>query len=58
MPGPIFATVSEPIRPDDTAGDLLHRPPLSGARLLVDTLDGIEDGTLTPDPRSRKPMLR
>jgi methionyl-tRNA formyltransferase len=46
--GPIFATVREPIRPNDTAGDLLHRLSLSGARILVDTLDGIEDGTLTP----------
>jgi methionyl-tRNA formyltransferase len=45
--GPIFATVTEPIRPDDTAGDLLRRLSLNGARLLVDTLDGIEDGTLT-----------
>jgi methionyl-tRNA formyltransferase len=49
--GPIFATVTEPIGPDDTAGDLLHRLSLSGARLLVDTLDGIEDGTLTPTPQ-------
>jgi methionyl-tRNA formyltransferase len=49
--GPIFATVIEPIRADDTAGDLLHRLSLSGARLLVDTLDGIEDGTLTPTPQ-------
>jgi methionyl-tRNA formyltransferase len=49
--GPIFATVTEPIRPDDTAGDLLQRLSLSGARLLVDTLDGIEDGTLTPIPQ-------
>ena len=49
--GPIFASVTEPIRPDDTAGDLLHRLSLSGARLLVDTLDGIEDGTLTPSPQ-------
>jgi methionyl-tRNA formyltransferase len=49
--GPIFATVSEPIRPDDTAGELLHRLSLSGARLLVETLDGIEDGTLTPVPQ-------
>jgi len=46
--GPIFATVTEAIGPDDTAGDLLHRLSLSGARLLVDTLDGIEAGTLTP----------
>lgn len=52
--GPIFATVTEPIRPDDTAGDLLHRLSLSGARLLVDTLDGIQDGTLaaTPQPET------
>jgi methionyl-tRNA formyltransferase len=49
--GPIFATVTEPIRPEDTAGDLLHRLSLSGARLLVETLDGIEDGTLTPTPQ-------
>ena len=49
--GPIFATVMEPIHPDDTAGDLLHRLSVSGARLLVDTLDGIEDGTLIPTPQ-------
>jgi methionyl-tRNA formyltransferase len=46
--GPIFASVTEPIRPEDTAGDLLHRLSLSGAQLLVETVDGIEDGTLTP----------
>ena len=49
--GPIFKTVTEPIRSDDTAGDLLHRLSLSGARLLVDTLDGLEDGTLMPMPQ-------
>ncbi|HEY6813868.1 MAG TPA: methionyl-tRNA formyltransferase [Propionibacteriaceae bacterium] len=49
--GPVFATVTEPIRPDDTAGDLLHRLSVSGARLLVTTLDGIEDGSLTPIPQ-------
>jgi methionyl-tRNA formyltransferase len=49
--GPIFATVTEAIGPDDTAGDLLHRLSLSGARLLVDTLDGIEAGTLTATPQ-------
>jgi methionyl-tRNA formyltransferase len=49
--GPIFATVIEPIRPDDTAGDLLHRLALSGAQLLVDTLDGIQDGTLAAIPQ-------
>jgi methionyl-tRNA formyltransferase len=52
--GPVFATVTEPIRPSDTAGALLHRLSLSGARLLVDTLDGIQDGTLpaTPQPEA------
>jgi methionyl-tRNA formyltransferase len=49
--GPVFGAVTEPIRPDDTAGDLLHRLSVSGARLLVTTLDGIEDGTLTPTPQ-------
>ena len=49
--GPIFATVTEAIGPDDTAGDLLHRLSLSGARLLVGTLDGIEAGTLMPTPQ-------
>ena len=49
--GPILVTASEPIRPDDTAGDLLHRLSLSGARLLVETLGGIEDGTLTATPQ-------
>jgi methionyl-tRNA formyltransferase len=49
--GPVFAMVTEPIRPNDTAGELLQRLSLSGARLLVDTLDGIEDGSLTPTPQ-------
>jgi methionyl-tRNA formyltransferase len=49
--GPIFSSVTEPIRPEDTAGDLLHRLSLRGAQLLVDTVDGIEDGTLTPSPQ-------
>lgn len=46
--GAMFATVNETIEPTDTAGDLLHRLSLSGAELLVTTLDGIENGTLTP----------
>lgn len=46
--GPVFGTVTEPIGPTDTSGDLLHRLSLTGARLLVSTLDGIADGSLTP----------
>jgi methionyl-tRNA formyltransferase len=44
--GPILASTTEQIRPDDTAGDLLSRLATSGARLLVETLDGLEAGTL------------
>ena len=46
--GPVYGVVTEPIRPTDTSGDLLDRLATSGAKLLVATLDGIEDGTLSP----------
>jgi methionyl-tRNA formyltransferase len=46
--GPVFGVVTESIGPKDTAGDLLARLSRSGAELLVATLDGIEDGTLSP----------
>jgi methionyl-tRNA formyltransferase len=49
--GPVFGTLTEAIGPRETAGDLLSRLALSGARLLVATLDGIEAGTLTPQPQ-------
>ena len=53
--GPTFASVPEPIRPTDTAGDLLGRLAVTGAGLLVHTLDGIEDGTLSPIPQPDEP---
>ena len=53
--GPTFDTVTEPIRPTDTAGELLGRLAVSGADLLVRTLDGIEDGTLTAVPQPDGP---
>jgi methionyl-tRNA formyltransferase len=49
--GPVFGIVTEPIGPRDTAGDLLGRLALSGAGLLVATLDGIEDGELVAEPQ-------
>ena len=49
--GPVFGVVTEPVRPDDTAGDLLERIAVSGADLLVATLDGIESGELRPRPQ-------
>jgi len=47
--GPVYGTVTEPIRTTDTTGDLLGA--VSGAELLVRTLDGIEDGTIRPVPQ-------
>ncbi len=49
--GPVFGVVTEPVRPWDTAGDLLDRLAHSGATLLVATLDGLEDGTVQPRPQ-------
>jgi len=44
--GPVFGTLTEPVGPTDTSGDLLERLAISGAELLVKTLDAIEDGTV------------
>jgi methionyl-tRNA formyltransferase len=49
--GPVYGVVTETIRPEDTAGELLQRLSLSGAVLLESTLDGIADGSLTPVPQ-------
>jgi methionyl-tRNA formyltransferase len=49
--GPVYATLTEPIGPTDTSGDLFKRLELSGALLLVQTLDGIEDGRLEAIPQ-------
>ena len=52
--GPVFGIVTETIRADDTAGELLDRLALSGAALLEATLDGISDGSVTPVPQPRE----
>ncbi|MGY1836808.1 methionyl-tRNA formyltransferase [Blastococcus sp. SYSU DS0510] len=49
--GPVYGTVTEEIRPRDTAGDLLERLAVSGAQLLRATLDGIAAGALEPQPQ-------
>jgi methionyl-tRNA formyltransferase len=49
--GPVYGTVTEAVRPGDTAGDLLDRLAVTGATLLVATLDGIEAGRLAPQPQ-------
>lgn len=50
--GPVYGMVTEAIRPADTSGDLLDRLAMSGANLLVATLDGIEDGSLSAVPQA------
>ncbi|MEV3919582.1 methionyl-tRNA formyltransferase [Actinomadura coerulea] len=49
--GPVYGVLTEPIRPDDTAGDLLGRLAVAGADLLLDTMNGIEAGVLEPRPQ-------
>jgi methionyl-tRNA formyltransferase len=49
--GPVYGVMTEPIGPDDTAGDLLARLAQSGACLLACTLDGIESGDLRAEPQ-------
>lgn len=44
--GPVLGTMTETIRPRDTAGDLLDRLAVTGAGLLLATLDGLEAGRL------------
>jgi len=49
--GPVYGSITEPIRPADTTGTLLQRLAASGARLLVATMDGIADGSITAVPQ-------
>jgi len=49
--GPVYGVLTEPVRPTDTSGDLLDRLALSGARLLLATLDGIAEGRLAAVPQ-------
>ncbi|WP_019146551.1 methionyl-tRNA formyltransferase [Aeromicrobium massiliense] len=46
--GPVLGVITERIRDTDTAGDLLARLADGGARLLVDALDHVEDGDISP----------
>ncbi|WP_440900814.1 methionyl-tRNA formyltransferase, partial [Actinosynnema sp.] len=60
--GPVFGVVTERVGERDTSGDLLGRLAESGARLLLSTVDGIEDGTLraveqSPEGVSHAPKI-
>ena len=49
--GDILATMEEAIQPTDTADDLLTRLAYAGGELLVETMDGLEEGSITPQPQ-------
>jgi methionyl-tRNA formyltransferase len=49
--GPVYGSLTDLIRPTDTAGDLLDRLAHSGAGLLLAVLDAIEAGTARAAPQ-------
>ncbi|RVW04063.1 methionyl-tRNA formyltransferase [Rhodococcus xishaensis] len=51
--GPVYGVVTESIRTTDTAGELLARLAESGAVLLENVLNGVEDGALHAVPQPR-----
>ena len=53
--GPVLGTVTEGIRDNDTADDLLTRLAYSGADLLAATMDGLGSGALVPQPQTGEP---
>lgn len=49
--GPVFGTLTESVRPDDTAGALLERLSRSGAVLLTQTLSAVDAGKAAAVPQ-------
>ena len=56
--GSILLQESTPITPDDNAGTLHDRLAAIGSRLVVRTIDGLADGTITPRPQPAVDDLR
>jgi len=53
--GSILLQREYPILPEDDAGSLSERLSAEGARLIVETLDGFEEGRLVPRPQAGEP---
>jgi methionyl-tRNA formyltransferase len=49
--GPLLLSAAVPVEPGEDAGHLTARLAMVGARLAVETLDGLEDGRLEPTPQ-------
>ena len=56
--GSLLLQETTPITPDDTAGTLHDRLADIGSRLVVRTIQGLADGTLTPRPQAAADNLR
>lgn len=50
--GDILLQIAVPIQPHETAGEVSVRLAPLGAALVVDTLDGLHDGSITPRPQN------
>jgi methionyl-tRNA formyltransferase len=50
--GPVLGTLTETIRPTDTAGELLERLAVAGAPLLVDTIEHLSLGDIDERPQA------
>ena len=60
--GDLLLSISEPINPDDTAGDLHDRLAVLGATVLIETLSGLANKKIKPVPQDHSqatyaPML-
>jgi methionyl-tRNA formyltransferase len=61
--GPILLSREEPIRDDDVTESLSERLSVIGAELMAETLEGLERGTISPQPQDAAsatlaPMLK
>ena len=50
--GPVLLTADTEIGPGDTTGDIHDRLALLGADIILPTIEGLLDGSLTPTPQS------
>ena len=55
--GPVYGTLTESVRPDDTAGALLERLSRSGAVLLTQTLSAVDAGKAAAVPQQGEVSL-
>lgn len=55
--GPVFETITHPVEPGDTAGDLLAALSVAGAELVVRVVERLADGTAVAREQTGSPTL-